>query len=96
MEEKTVRPGTTRSITGSQAGSGMITTIYQRFPGYFPATLPSQGLWSWEWQWECFGQAVVTCLQSQQGLELFLSLTALQLKHPKNVIMPHYPLPRAF
>lgn len=87
MEEKTVRPrcspGTLSSITGSQAEGGVIATIYQRFPGYFPATLPSQGLWSWGWQWMCFGWAVTTCLQSQQGLELFLSLTTSQLNHPK-------------
>lgn len=35
--------GTMSSVTGGQEEGGVVSTIYQRFPGYFPATFAQPG-----------------------------------------------------
>lgn len=76
------------------------TTVYQSFPGYLPLAFPSQGLWGRGRQRERVGWAgrrrQPRASAPDGALSYSLSLTASQLKHLKNVIMLHYPLPRAF
>lgn len=75
-------------------------TVYQSFPGYLPPAFPRQGLWGQGRQRELLGwtgwRLGPRASAPDGALSYSLSLTASQLKHLKNVIMLHYPLPRAF